>query len=977
MVEEESSLATKADEGGSHTKAGLPNFTQQCKALFRKNFLLSRRNLRATVLQLGSSLFFIFLIFCVELSSKALQRSTTNYKNLFNPTPASVSAIPACEDGFYIKPDCYDFIWIGAQTPRLISLVDNIRQNNPNRLIPDTKVKHFDTTQQSDQWLLANPMQCTGTLYFEDRGSTIAYGIQTNSTATGDHGRYEDPNFTYQIPLQVAAEREIARLVSGDSNLQWNVAFTQFAHPAINAESVVGTVGPAFLLAATMFGFVIQLSNLVTEKELRLRQMMATMGLIDSAYWITWLLWEVVLVFISSLLLVLFGMMFQFDFFLHNNFGILFILFFLFQLNMIGLAFMVSTFVSKSTSATNVGFFVFIIGFLTQLVTIFGFPYDKKFSKALRSLWSLFPPNVFAEALNYLGLATSTAQDPGIKWKDRSKCSYRSEDCVLTMNDIYGWLIATFFLWFVLAIYFDNVFPDVNGVRKPCFYFLSPSYWLGKGVKLFEGGRCCNCAGSIPPPEAEEYDDPDVSTEATLVKEQKDNGYKDRSVAVRVQGLVKTYPGSHKCVGCRLKATKPYHAVKGSWFNIEKDKLFCLLGPNGAGKTTTINCLTGTIPTSSGDALVYGESIRSTSGVANIRKNMGVCPQFDVLWEALTAREHLHLFGSIKGLPSSEIKNGTSQLLEQVKLTEAGNVRAGSYSGGMKRRLSVAIALIGDPKIVYLDEPTTGMDPVTRRHVWDIIEASKKGRAIVLTTHSMEEADILGDRVAIMARGKLRCIGTPIHLKTKFGAGYLVNVSVRREDGMQQPGEAAREEVRRTGVKNFFAEQLELVPTDENKAYITFIVPREKEAQLPGFFKLLEDRKAELGISDLQLGLTTLEEVFLTISRQADLENAAAEGRFETLTVNGKALQVPVGAQQVRIPDSVSDLAPNGMMVEVFWQQDDVGALKIARHSEPKPAAEVLDSDPGQHWRSTSLHNQRSLREPSTALPGSVQMTSR
>lgn len=100
------------------------------------------------------------------------------------------------------------------------------------------------------------------------------------------------------------------------------------------------------------------------------------------------------------------------------------------------------------------------------------------------------------------------------------------------------------------------------------------------------------------------------------------------------------------------------------------------------------------------------------------------------------------------------------------------------------------------------------MDPVTRRHVWDIIEASKKGRAIVLTTHSMEEADILGDRVAIMARGKLRCIGTPIHLKTKFGAGYLVNVSVRREDGLQQPGEAAREDVRRAGVKDLFQQVL-------------------------------------------------------------------------------------------------------------------------------------------------------------------------
>jgi ABC-type multidrug transport system ATPase subunit len=147
--------------------------------------------------------------------------------------------------------------------------------------------------------------------------------------------------------------------------------------------------------------------------------------------------------------------------------------------------------------------------------------------------------------------------------------------------------------------------------------------------------------------------------------------------------------------------------LQGSWFNIEKDKLFCLLGPNGAGKTTTINCLTGIIPTTAGDGLVYGDSIRSTAGIANIRKNMGVCPQFDVLWESLSAREHLHVFGSLKGLSGADIGHGTEELLSQVKLVEAANVRAGSYSGGMKRRLSVAIALIGDPKVVYLDEPVS------------------------------------------------------------------------------------------------------------------------------------------------------------------------------------------------------------------------------------------------------------------------------
>jgi ABC-type Na+ transport system ATPase subunit NatA len=298
-----------------------------------------------------------------------------------------------------------------------------------------------------------------------------------------------------------------------------------------------------------------------------------------------------------------------------------------------------------------------------------------------------------------------------------------------------------------------------------------------------------------PPPDNEGPLDPDVAAEEDLVKEQMVANYEDPAVAVRVQGLVKSYAGMCKRVGCcHWKRIPPYHAVKGSWFNIEKDKLFCLLGPNGAGKTTTINCLTGIIPTTAGDGmslhafsvnsdqlsihflhnllmiletpcykipfaphtsscfqsfrillchatynfdrelppflvfcskchetcfeyvagLVYGESIRSTAGIAKIRKKLGVCPQFNVLWESLSAREHLHVFGSLKGLSGADIGRGTEELLSQVKLVEAANVRAGSYSGGMKRRLSVAIALIGDPKVVYLDEP------VSRHFIYDV-----------------------------------------------------------------------------------------------------------------------------------------------------------------------------------------------------------------------------------------------------------------
>ncbi|KAH8940362.1 hypothetical protein BDL97_15G085100 [Sphagnum fallax] len=834
-------------DGEKVLKTGWPLFYQQCISLMRKNALISYRNRRATILQIGSSLFFIFLLFCVEKADDAQLSGTTAYKNLFEPQPQAIASIPACENAYFVVLPCYDFIWSGVTSPRIQSVVNNIMNNNPNRPIPSTKVQHFDTPEEVDTWLLANPMRCYGTLYFEEQGtSAIAYGVQTNSTGIYFHGRFSDPNFDYQIPLQVAAEREIARTVLGDSSLLWSPSFTEFAHPAISTDSTVGTVGPAFLLAAAMFGFVIQISNLVLEKEMRLR----------------------------------------------------------------------------------------------QLVTVFGFPYSHTFAVYLRALWSLFPPNLLAIGLNYLGDATSTAQDPGISWSNRGKCSYRNEDCVLTMNGIYLWLLATFFLWFVLAIYFDNVLPDVNGVRKSWFYFLSISYWTGKGTKQKEGGGCSSCVSSVPPlPENEGTLDPDVAAEEDLVKEQMAANVKDPTVAVRVQGLVKTYPGMRKRVGCcQWKKVSPYHAVKGSWFNIEKDKLFCLLGPNGAGKTTTINCLTGIIPTTAGDGLVYGDSIRSTAGIANIRKNMGVCPQFDVLWESLSAREHLHVFGSLKGLSGADIGRGTEELLSQVKLVEAANVRAGSYSGGMKRRLSVAIALIGDPKVVYLDEPTTGMDPVTRRHVWDIIEASKKGRAIVLTTHSMEEADILGDRVAIMARGKLRCIGTPIRLKTRFGAGYVVNVSVRSGNSTRDPAQLAEEEQQRSKVKQFFKEKLAVEPKEENQAYTTFIIPRERESQLPEFFRLLEDHKAQLGVTDLQMGLTTLEEVFLTITKQADLENAAAEGRVETLTVDGQTMNVPIGTEYIMVPNSISTAMPNGLMVEIYWQQDDEGVLRISGQSEPIPA---------------------------------------
>ena len=202
-----------------------------------------------------------------------------------------------------------------------------------------------------------------------------------------------------------------------------------------------------------------------------------------------------------------------------------------------------------------------------------------------------------------------------------------------------------------------------------------------------------------------------------------------------------------------------------------------------AGKTTTLSMLTGIFPpdidsTNTGSTTsICGYDL--SSQMSEIRKIMGIVPQYDTLWEELTAYEHLSLFCTIKGveIPANYSKHQyIEDKLKQVGLLEKSKDLVGSFSGGMKRRVSIAIATLGNPKVLYLDEPSTGMDPVNRDDLWSLIQHVKKDSAIILTTHSLEEADILSDRIAIMVYGKIRCIGDSLFLKNRYGSGYTISI---------------------------------------------------------------------------------------------------------------------------------------------------------------------------------------------------------
>ena len=228
------------------------------------------------------------------------------------------------------------------------------------------------------------------------------------------------------------------------------------------------------------------------------------------------------------------------------------------------------------------------------------------------------------------------------------------------------------------------------------------------------------------------------------------------------------------------KLVKKYEdtiAVNGLSLEVKEGELFGLLGPNGAGKTTTINVLCGLLKPTSGSVSVGGYDVTKES--FKIKELIGVCPQDTAVYSYLTGRENVELFGNLHTMPKDKIKKNSEELLNKLGLLEDANRRAGRYSGGIRRRLNIAMALVQDPKIVFLDEPTVGMDVQSRHAVWDFLRGLKKRcKTIILTTHYMEEAEELCDRVGIIDHGKLIALGSPKQLKDDFRAKNLEEVFI-------------------------------------------------------------------------------------------------------------------------------------------------------------------------------------------------------
>ena len=307
-------------------------------------------------------------------------------------------------------------------------------------------------------------------------------------------------------------------------------------------------------------------------------------------------------------------------------------------------------------------------------------------------------------------------------------------------------------------------------------------------------------------------------------------------VIVQVEGLHKVYEGKQRVV-----------AVDGIELGVREGELYGLLGPNGAGKTTIISiCTTRVLPTS-GRVSIAGIDVVASPALA--RRSMGIVPQYNTLDRACTIYENIHFHCLYFGFSRVEAKQRTHQLLEQFHLTERADAYPAQLSGGLAQRVQIARAIAHRPTVLFLDEPSAGLDPQSRLAMWAAVQGLRKeGITVVLTTHYMEEADELSDRVAIVDRGKLLALGSPQKLKDTFGAQTIIDLKLRNLEGAESVAQELR---RREGVQSAEA-------TPEGL--------RVFAGNVDGLLPEIIQSSARLGLRDIAIAEPSLETVFIQLT---------------------------------------------------------------------------------------------------------------
>ncbi|XP_006082549.1 ATP-binding cassette sub-family A member 12 [Myotis lucifugus] len=647
------------------------------------------------------------------------------------------------------------------------------------------------------------------------------------------------------VYLQDNIERAIIELQTGRNSQEIAVQVQAIPYPCYMKDNFLTSVSyslPIVLMVAWVVFIAAFVKKLVYEKDLRLHEYMKMMGVNSSSHFFAWLIESVgfLLVTIAILIVILkFGNILP-----KTNGFILFLYFSDYSLSVIAMSYLISVFFNNTNIAALIGSLIYIIAFFPFIVLV---TVDDELSYVVKVFMSLLSPTAFSYASQYI--ARYEEQGIGLQWENMYSSPVQDD------TTSFGWLccliLADSFIYFLIAWYVRNVFPGTYGMAAPWYFPILPSYWkerFGCAEVKHEksnGLMFTNIMMQNTNPSAS----PEYMFPSNIEPEPK-----DLTVGVALHGVTKTY-------GSKI-------AVDNLNLNFYEGHITSLLGPNGAGKTTTISMLTGLFGTSAGTIFVDGKDIKKD--LHNVRKSMGVCMQHDVLFSYLTTKEHLLLYGSIK-VPhwtKKQLHEEVKRTLKDTGLYSHRHKRVGTLSGGMKRKLSISIALIGGSRVVILDEPSTGVDPCSRRSIWDVISKNKTARTIILSTHHLDEAEVLSDRIAFLEMGGLRCCGSPFYLKEAFGDGYHLTLTKKKSPNLN--ASAICDTMAVTAMIRSHLPEAYL--KEDIGGELVYVLPPFSTKVSGAYLSLL--RALDNGMGDLNIGCygisdTTVEEVFLNLTKES------------------------------------------------------------------------------------------------------------
>uniref|UniRef100_A0A4W6E3B5 ABC transporter domain-containing protein n=1 Tax=Lates calcarifer TaxID=8187 RepID=A0A4W6E3B5_LATCA len=644
---------------------------------------------------------------------------------------------------------------------------------------------------------------------------------------------------------------------------------------------------PLYMTLAWIYSVAMIIKGIVAEKEARLKETVRIMGLRTAIYWLSWAVSSVFPLAVSAALLTLilkYGKVLQ-----YSDPSVIFVFLLVFCVATITQCFFISVFFSKANLAAACGGLIYFVLYLPHILC-----YAWRDVMGFGAKVSLLSCVAFGYGCE--NFSKYEEQGIGIQWYNIGKSPEEGGRYTFIVSIIMMLLDAA--LYWMLTWYIENVFPGQYGIPKPWYFPFTASYWCGRASVTDA--------------------DPGLLKDSKYMEKPPPN----MKAGVSVRNLVKIYKNGKKL------------AVDGLSVDFYENQITSFLGHNGAGKTTTMSILTGLFPPTSGTALINGYDIHTD--MDSIRKYLGMCPQHNVLFNELTVEEHIYFYARLKGHSRDEVKIEMDQMIKDVGLPHKRKDLAKNLSGGMQRKLSVAIAFVGGSKIVILDEPTAGVDPYARRGIWELLLKYKQGRTIILSTHHMDEADILGDRIAIISHGKMRCCGSSLFLKKCFGSGYYLTLvrdgaekMTAQRNGIIHSKPIEKDCPSRSSPDDGIGSQSwnltavgqlvrrhvpEAVFLESIGQEITYILPYggARDGTFALLFQELDLAMADLGLTSYGISDTTLEEIFLKVAEDtgvdAEIQSKVTRciGLMSTpdlkknASVNGKGSTVITGWELIR-----------------------------------------------------------------------------